>query len=121
MREREWRSTPNARPLRKSMTRAEIALWSRLKARQLNGFKFRRQHPIDDYIAHFACISSKLIIEVDGSAHSGADAEERDADRTLRLQSLGWQILRFSNEAVLHRTEEVLNNIASRLPPPTQR
>lgn len=119
MREREWRSRPNARPLRRSMTKAEIALWSRLKARQLNGSKFRRQHPIDDYVADFACIPAKLLIEVDGSVHDGPSAEERDAERTRTLMSFGWTILRFSNEAVLHRTDQVLNEIALRLPPPT--
>ncbi|MEQ9316062.1 MAG: DUF559 domain-containing protein [Henriciella sp.] len=119
MREREWRSSPNSRPLRKSMTKAEIALWSRLKAQQLNGHKFRRQHPIDDYVADFACIPAKLLIEVDGSAHDGPVAEQADADRTRKLVSLGWNILRFSNEAVLHRTDQVLNDIALRLPPPT--
>ena len=119
MREREWRSSPHTGTLRKSMTKAEIALWSRLKARQLNGHKFRRQHPIDDYVADFACIPAKLLIEVDGSAHEGSAAEQADAARSRKLVSLGWQILRFSNEAVLYRTDQVLNDIALRLPPPT--
>lgn len=119
MRERQWRSAPNSRPLRQSMTKAETALWSRLKSRQLNGHKFRRQHPIDAYVADFACISAKLLIEVDGSVHDSADAKAYDAARTDTLRSFGWTILRFSNEAVLYRTDEVLNSIASRLPPPT--
>jgi len=119
MREREWRSKPYARSLRKAMTRAEIALWARLKGRQLQGYKFRRQHPVDDYVADFACIELKLIVELDGSAHDASDRLERDAARTRNFMALGWTVLRFSNEAVLYRTDEVLNHIASRLPPPS--
>ena len=119
MREREWRSKPHARPLRNAMTRAEMALWARLKGRQLGGHKFRRQHPIDDYVADFACIDAHLIVEVDGSVHDGNEAQATDAMRTRNLLALGWKILRFNNDAVLYRTDEVLNDIASRLPPPT--
>ncbi|MEM1037365.1 MAG: endonuclease domain-containing protein [Pseudomonadota bacterium] len=120
MREREWRSKPHARPLRRTMTKAEIALWSRLKSRQMNGYKFRRQHPIDDYIADFACIKAKLVIELDGNAHHSAEAAERDAAKTLTLNSLGWSILRFSNEETLYQTDNVLNEISRRLPPPSR-
>ncbi|MEO0881819.1 MAG: DUF559 domain-containing protein [Pseudomonadota bacterium] len=119
MREREWCSKPHAKHLRQTMTKAEIALWSRLKSKQLNGYKFRRQHPVDNYVADFACISAKLIIEVDGSIHERALQQEKDAKRDRTLSALGWKILRFSNEAVLYRTDEVLNDIALRLPPPT--
>lgn len=119
MREQEWRSKPYAKPLRRSLTRAETALWARLKGQKLCGQKFRRQHPIDDFIADFACIPARLVIEVDGSVHDRSEAEDRDAARTLALTALGWRVLRFSNDDVLYRTEEVLNAIALRLPPPT--
>lgn len=120
MREKQWRSKPYAKPLRKAMTRAEIVLWSRLKGRQLNGHKFRRQHPIDDYVTDFACIDAKLVIEVDGSIHQSEDAIERDGLRTQTLRALGWTVIRFTNEDVLHRTDEVLNDISLRLPPPSR-
>lgn len=119
MREREWRSSPYAKPLRRSLTRAETILWARLKGQKLCGQKFRRQHPIDDFIADFACIPARLVIELDGSAHGSADAVERDANRTRRLMELGWHVLRFSNDDLLNRTDEVLEAIALRLPPPT--
>lgn len=92
-------------------------MWARLNGKKLSGQKFRRQHPIDDFIADFACITARLVIEIDGAVHDGADAAERDARRTLRLMELGWRVLRFSNDDVLHRTDEVLNAIALRLPP----
>jgi very-short-patch-repair endonuclease len=119
MREQEWRSSPHAKPLRRRLTRAETIMWARLKGQKLSGQKFRRQHPIDDFIADFACVPARLIIEIDGSVHDSADAAERDASRTHKLMELGWRVLRFSNDDVLNRTDEVLNAIALRLPPPT--
>ena len=119
MREQEWRSAPHAKPLRRTLTRAETILWARLKGQKLCGQKFRRQHPIDDFIADFACVPARLVIELDGSAHGSADALERDARRTQRLMELGWRVLRFSNDDLLNRTDEVLEAIALRLPPPT--
>lgn len=120
MREQQWRSKPHTKPLRQNMTKAEIVLWSKLKSRQLNGHKFRRQHPIDDYVTDFACINAKLVIEIDGSIHQSDDAIERDGMRTETLRALGWVVIRFSNEDVLHRTNKVLHDISLRLPPPSR-
>ncbi|TDM99577.1 hypothetical protein CEE86_13930, partial [Lactobacillus crispatus] len=64
------KSTPRARSLRRTQTSAEAKLWRVLRNRALNGWKFRRQHPIDRYIVDFACIEAKLIVEVDGATHS---------------------------------------------------
>ena len=97
----------NSRRLRREMTEAERKLWSMLRAGQLDGLKFRRQHPIPPYIADFCCIEKKFIIELDGSQHT----ESKDAHRTRVLQSQGWQILRFWDHDALLATEAVAEAI----------
>ncbi len=86
MREGEWRSKPHAKRLRTEMTDAEIILWTFLRKRQLNGFKFRRQHPIGSYVADFACVSEKLVLEVDGATHWTVEEQSArcSTDRILR-------------------------------------
>ncbi|MEJ0060178.1 MAG: DUF559 domain-containing protein [Terricaulis sp.] len=64
------------------MTEAEIVLWTFLRGRRLDGFKFRRQHPIGSYIADFACVSEKLIVEVDGATHWTEEQVAYDQRRT---------------------------------------
>jgi len=88
-------NTIRARELRRSQTPAEAALWKLLRAHQLNGFQFRRQHPIDRFFADFACVQAKLIIELDGASHN--DRIEADFARDEHLKQLGWKTLRFSN------------------------
>jgi very-short-patch-repair endonuclease len=95
-----------ARSLRSMPTDAETRLWSRLRRKQLGGFRFRRQHPIGDYVVDFFCPEAKLIIEVDGGQHS-ADAA-RDAARTRWLEACGYRVIRFWNNEVLGNTEGVL-------------
>jgi very-short-patch-repair endonuclease len=102
-----------ARQLRESMTDAERRLWSRLRGRELGGAKFRRQVPIGRYVADFACVDSRLIVELDGGQHEAG----RDAARTADLQRLGWRVLRFWNDAVLRETDAVLTEIAAALNP----
>ena len=97
----------NSRRLRKEMTDAERKLWSALRAGQLDGLKFRRQHPIPPYIADFCCISKKIIVELDGSQHTDLS----DATRTRALQSQGWKIIRFWDHDVLLATEAVVEAI----------
>ena len=99
----------HARTLRKKMTDAERLLWRHLRNRSLDGFKFRRQHKIGAYIADFACIEKKIIIEADGGQHA-ADIEY-DAARTGYLNKHGWSVLRFWNTEILQETEAVLNTI----------
>jgi very-short-patch-repair endonuclease len=72
-------ASPAARKLRANPTDAEIRLWSRLRRRQLEGYRFRRQQPIGRYVVDFFCPEAKLIIEVDGSQHAGSTADERRA------------------------------------------
>jgi len=89
-------ATPNARTfarsLRREMTDSERLLWLRLRGEQL-GVKFRRQHPAGPYVADFACLAPQLIVEVDGSQHTGQ--QPYDARRDAYFKSLGFDVLRF--------------------------
>jgi len=93
------------------MTDAEQLLWRHLRSRTMNGLKFRRQHRIGSFIADFACVEKKLIIEVDGGQH----AENHDASRTAYLNSVGWTVIRFWNNEVLLETESVLEAVYNRI------
>jgi very-short-patch-repair endonuclease len=98
-----------ARNLRQNLTPAECLLWSRLRRRQVCGFKFRRQHMIGSYICDFVCAEARVIVELDGSQH--LDSAPYDADRDRFLRSQGYRILRFWNGDALHRTESVMETI----------
>ena len=100
--------------LRKNLTDAERKLWQHLRGEQL-GAKFRRQHPFQGYILDFVCLEHRLIIEVDGSQH--ADAIAQDAARTEVLERAGFRVLRFWNNEVLAQTEAVLACITTALNP----
>ena len=89
----------NARRLRQSQTLAEERLWAILRGRRLDGYKFRRQVPIDRYFADFVCRDAKLIVELDGASHE--DRFLHDQTRTEVLERCGFHVLRFDNEAVL--------------------
>lgn len=104
-----------ARKLRRRETNAEATLWRALRGRRLAGLKFRRQHPIDRYIADFACESTRLIIELDGAVHDDEAQAAADAERQAVLEGLGWFVLRFSNEAVHNRMSAVLETILDRV------
>lgn len=97
------------RTLRKEMTDAERVLWSVLRARQLGGHKFRRQHPFGDYILDFVCVERKLVIEVDGGQH--LEQVTRDEVRTQGLMAAGFRVLRFWSNDVLQETEAVKERI----------
>jgi very-short-patch-repair endonuclease len=100
------KNTQRARELRKNQTDAENLLWRHIRSRQLHGYKFRRQFPIGSYIVDFACLSLKLIIEIDGSQHmSNIDY---DNTRTQTLENHGFQVIRFWNNTVLTETDSVL-------------
>lgn len=119
MREDRWRSQDKALELRKTLTPAEALLWSKLRRGAMEGHRFRRQHPIDDYIVDFACIPAKLIVEVDGVTHSTPEEVAHDARREAFLKGRGWQILRFQNDDVFHRLDAVVDGICRALPPPS--
>jgi very-short-patch-repair endonuclease len=81
------------RSLRRTMTDAERKLWSILRSRQLDGLKFRRQRPFEDYILDFVCLKEKLVVEVDGGQHQEQATE--DGRRTKALENAGFYVLRF--------------------------
>ena len=95
-----------ARSLRKNPTDAERRLWNELRARRLNGFKFRRQRPFGPYVCDFVCLEASLIIELDGSQH--VEQSRYDAHRDAFMRSYGFRILRFWNADVLSKTDNVL-------------
>ena len=106
-------TTKKARSLRIGMTDVERLLWYSLRYKQLNGHRFRRQHPIGKYIADFACIEQKLVIELDGGQHQ--DQTTYDEQRTALIETQGWLVLRFWNNDVLNNLDGVLTKIAEAL------
>ena len=106
-----------AKRLRKNMTPAEAKLWSALKGKKLDGVKFRRQHPVGNFILDFYCPAYKLVIEVDGEIHN--HQQECDRVRTYKLEQYGYKVVRFSNEQVLNDLPEVLAEIRRVISPPS--
>ena len=107
--------------MRHAPTDAECRLWSLLRAKRLSGYKFKRQQPIDHYIADFVCLQHRLIVEADGGQHS----IEADAPREAYLTAQGFRILRFWNNDVLNNAEgvtlSILDALAAPLPKPSPR
>ncbi len=101
--------------MRSSQTDAESRLWQILRAKRFAGFKFKRQLPIDHYIAVFACIGSRLIIEADGGQHSECASDGR---RDAYLTGQGFRILRFWNNDIFDNEEGVLTRIFDALQSP---
>jgi very-short-patch-repair endonuclease len=106
-------TTAKARSLRGGMTDVERLLWQALRGKQLNGHRFRRQHPIGSYITDFACLEEKVVVELDGGQHQ--EQLEYDERRTAYLQTHDWQVLRFWNNDVLNNFDGVLFTIAEHL------
>jgi very-short-patch-repair endonuclease len=102
----------HARELRRDATDTERRLWSALRDRRLRGYRFRRQHPIGDFIVDFACTSHRLIVEADGGQHADSEGDHR---RTAWLESDGWRVLRFWNNDALANTEGVVETILREL------
>ena len=105
------RARVRARELRKTSPDAEQRLWQRLRNRQLCGWKFRRQHPIDRYFADFACVEAGLVVELDGGQHFEPEAVSADARRTSALNAAGFRVLRFNDHEALAQTDALLNAI----------
>ncbi|MEZ0307072.1 MAG: endonuclease domain-containing protein [Ramlibacter sp.] len=110
-----------ARVLRHETTDSERRLWSRLRMEQL-GVKFRRQHPVGNYVADFACLGPRLIIELDGSQH--ADQTGYDAARDQYLRSMGFEVLRFPSNDPFKNMDGLLSVVIDRIAqlsqPPSQ-
>lgn len=100
-----------ARRLRRDMTATEKLLWQALRGRQLQGFKFRRQVPIGPYVADFACLTARLIVELDGAPHNDLERQDHDAFRDEWLTQQGWKVLRFQNDLVIGGGNIVLDRI----------
>ncbi len=113
---------PFANKLRKEMTKAEACLWKYvLRAGQMQGYKFRRQRPVLDYIADFMCKELRLVIEVDGITHDSK--LEKDKRRAEELTRAGFHVFRFTDEEVLTNIQGVAGEIGRAIkdlePPPT--
>jgi very-short-patch-repair endonuclease len=98
-----------ARELRNDGTDAERRLWYFLRREQFGGHKFRRQYPLANYIADFVCVPARLVVELDGGQHLDAIGYDRRRTETLRRE--GYRVLRFWNDDVLLRTQDVLAEI----------
>jgi len=97
--------------LRKRSTSAEAKLWELLKARKIDGKKFRRQHSIGKYIVDFCCPAEKLIIELDGASHGENHQIQKDETRDKYIESLGFTVLRFENRIVFQDPDYLKSEI----------
>jgi len=102
--------------LRKSQTDVESVLWYHLKNRRFQNVKFRRQHILSGYIVDFVCLEKKLVIELDGGQHT--QRTEYDSVRTIKLESDGFQVLRFWNDELFNNMDGVLETIIQALNTP---
>ncbi len=101
--------------LRHNMTPAEKLLWEQLRNRKIDGFRFRRQHPIDEFIVDFFCYEANLVIEMDGEVHLETAQSERDVERTRILNGHGLKVIRFKNEEVENMMNDVIIQIKKEL------
>jgi very-short-patch-repair endonuclease len=104
-----------AKQLRSQLTPAEACLWDALRANKLFGFRFKLQHPLNNFIADFYCHSAKLVIELDGSIHDEEEQKDWDTNRTAMLEEFGINVLRFQNNDVLTDIDGVLAKIKQHL------
>jgi len=100
-----------AKELRRTETEAERLLWARLHKNQLLGLQFRRQHPINRFIADFYCPKIKLVVEVDGGIHEIPEHKAYDIGRSEILNDFGIKVIRFTNEQVINDIETVIKKI----------
>jgi very-short-patch-repair endonuclease len=103
--------TDRARYLRNNMTETERRVWARLRNRQIDGYKFRRQVPVGPYFVDFLCVSARLAVEVDGEGHD----EERDERKTAGLEALGYRVLRIPVQEIDESIDDVIHGIYLKL------
>ena len=108
-----------ARHLRRNPTDAESRLWHELRLLRGEGYHFRRQVPIGEYVADFACYRRRLVVELDGGQHGFPDNQAADAKRTADLQRRGFKVLRFWNVDVFQSLEGVVDMIRNAVGLPT--
>ena len=110
--------TIKRRILRNNMTRPELLLWTKLKNKQMDGYRFRRQFSIGRYVADFYCPELKLVIEIDGPNHNTKENIEYDRERDLFMHSLDINIIRISNSQILDNIDEAIVIIKTKIPFP---
>src|SRR3954453_8168327 len=110
-------SVKNARAFRKRSTDAGKLLWSRLRNRQVQGLKFRREHPIGDRVVDFFCAEAQLAIELDGSGHGRHLNQVADPERELELHEKSVRLIRFWNREVTDNLDGVVNAIIYAIDP----
>jgi len=112
LRGKDQKRIERARSLRRTATQAELALWTRIRGRQLGGFKFVRQEPIGWYYVDFVCRDRHLIVELDGGQHSDST---QDGERDAELGTLGYRVIRIWNNDVIDNLDGVLHRLLSEL------
>jgi very-short-patch-repair endonuclease len=100
--------------LRNNMAQPEVILWSKLKGKQLDGFKFRRQYGIENFVIDFYCPQVKLAIEIDGDSHFSENSQEKDKWRQKIIEKYGINFLRFTNIEINENLTGVLDEIRKR-------
>ncbi|NQY66709.1 MAG: endonuclease domain-containing protein [Flavobacteriales bacterium] len=103
-----------AKELRNRETETEKLLWAKLSKKQL-GVKFRRQHPLSNFIADFYCHTHKLVIELDGGVHDSEEAKEYDEMRTYLINQFGIEVIRFQNKEIINNLDIVIEDIKTKL------
>jgi very-short-patch-repair endonuclease len=110
-----------AKKLRREQTRLEARVWHELRAERLDGWKFKRQVPIEGYIVDFVCFEARLIVEMDGPLHLRSEQQSKDERRDAVFRDQGFRILRFSDEVALGRVVDGIRRALSSPPLPTPR
>ena len=103
--------TARRKALRRSLSKAEAVIWLHLSRKQMNGFKFRRQYSVNQYVIDFYCPELKLAIEIDGDSHYGYLSEKYDNERQKYIESFGIHFMRFTNDDVCNNIDSVLQMI----------
>ena len=101
--------------LRRNRTKAEFIIWQKLKGKQLEGYKFRRQYGVGSFVVDFYCTELKKAIEIDGDSHFEEGAQEYDPERQAFIESVGIRFLRFTNDEVYGNLEGVLERITQEI------
>jgi very-short-patch-repair endonuclease len=102
-----------AAELRRNMTKAEDLLWGELKNKKMLGLTFRRQHPVNIFIADFYCHKARLVIEIDGSIHEVDGHKEKDQGREDEFEKFGITTIRFTNNEIYQTLDKVIKEIDS--------
>src|ERR1035437_5005613 len=112
----QWKTViPFAKENRKAPTEVENIMWQELRNRKLNGYKFRRQHPVAGYIPDFVCLERKLMVEIDGGYHNEEEQKKLDDVREQWLSEHGYRMIRFTNDQVLYQLPKVLQQLGEAL------